>query len=46
VLIAAPFACFHAATYFHMQKKWVANLLFFATVGYILYLQYGTQLWR
>jgi hypothetical protein len=46
ILVAAPFACFHAATYFYMPKKWLANLLFFLTVGYILYLQYGTNLWR
>ncbi len=46
VLVAAPFACFHAAAYFYMSKKWVANALFFLTVGFILYLQYGTGLWR
>lgn len=45
VLLVAPFACFHASTYFYASKKWVANLLFFLTIGYILYLQYGTRLW-
>jgi hypothetical protein len=46
ILVAAPFACFHAATYFYLPKKWVANGLLFLTVGFILYLQYGTVLWR
>jgi hypothetical protein len=45
VLLAAPFACFHASTYFYASKKWLVNLLFFFTTGYILYLQYGTGLW-
>ncbi|NTS42038.1 hypothetical protein HRG84_14110 [Flavisolibacter sp. BT320] len=46
VLVAVPFACFHAATYFYTGNKWVANGLFVLTVGYILYLQYGTVLWQ
>lgn len=46
ILVAAPFACFHAATYFYLSRQWVANGLFFLTVGFILYLQYGTFLWR
>lgn len=46
VLVAAPFACFHAATYFYLPKLWVANVLFFLTVGYVVYLEYGTMLWR
>lgn len=46
VLLAAPFACFHAATYFYLPKLWVANVLFFLTVGYVVYLEYWTVLWR
>ena len=46
ILVAAPFACFHTATYFYPARKWLPNLLFFMTIGYILYLQYGTVLWR
>lgn len=46
VLVAVPFACFHAATYFYLPNKWLPNLLFFFTVGYILYLEYGTKLWQ
>jgi len=46
VLIAAPFACFHAAAYFYLPKKWIANFLFFLTTGFIIYLEYGTSLWH
>jgi len=46
ILLAIPFSCFHASTYFFPAKKWLPHLLFFLTVGYILYLQYGTTLWR
>ena len=46
ILIAAPFACFHAATYFYLPRKWVANVLFLLTTGFILYQQYGTPLWH
>jgi hypothetical protein len=46
ILVAAPFACFQAAAYFYIPKKWVANALFFLSVGFILYLQYGTALWQ
>lgn len=46
VLIAVPFACFHTATYFYLSKKWLSHTLFFLTLGFILYLQYGTNLWQ
>jgi hypothetical protein len=46
VLVAVPFACFHAATYFYMNSKLLANLIFILTVGFIFYLQYGTVLWQ
>ena len=46
ILLAVPFACFHASTYFYSVKKWVPNLLLLLTAGYIFYLQYGTPLWR
>ena len=45
-LVAVPFACFHAATYFYMNSKLVANVIFLLTAGYIFYLQYGTTLWQ
>jgi hypothetical protein len=46
ILVAAPFACFHASTYYYPEKRWMPNTLFFLTTGYILYLQYGTKLWH
>jgi hypothetical protein len=46
ILIAAPFACFHAAAYYYLPRMWVSNALFFVTVGFVVYLQYGTVLWR
>lgn len=46
ILLAVPFACFHASTYFYPAKKWIPNLLLFLTAGYVFYLQYGTALWQ
>lgn len=46
ILVAVPFACFHAATFFYPRKRWLPNGLFFLTAAYVLYLQYGTALWR
>lgn len=46
ILIVASFACFHAAAYFYLPKKWLAHALFFLTVGYIVYLQYFTPTWH
>lgn len=46
ILVAVSFAAFHAATYFYLPQKWVAQTLFFLTAGYIVYLQYFTPMWR
>jgi hypothetical protein len=46
VLIAAPFALFHACAYFYQTRKLLSLLIFFITTGYIFYLQYGTPTWR
>jgi hypothetical protein len=46
ILLAVPFACFHASTYFYAAKKWVPNMLFFVVAGFVLYQQYGTAIWR
>jgi hypothetical protein len=46
VLVAAPFALFHASAYFYMERKLLAMLLFFLTTGYVLYTQYGTPTWH
>jgi len=46
VLIAVPFAAFHAAAYFYLPRSWVALALFVITTGIIFYEQYGTALWQ
>jgi hypothetical protein len=42
MLIAAPFALFHACAYFYQTRKIISSLLFIMAIGYILYMQYGT----
>jgi hypothetical protein len=46
ILLIVPFSCFHASTYFYPARQWMPNVLFFLTIGYVLYLQYGTSLWQ
>jgi hypothetical protein len=46
ILIASPFTAFHACAYFYPPRRWLSFFLFFLTVGYILFQQYGTQAWR
>lgn len=46
VLMAAPFALFHASAYFYPQRSWLPLLLFWGTTGYVLYLQYATPTWH
>ncbi len=46
ILLVAPFACFHAATYYYPARRWVPNVLLLLTAGYVLYQQYGTTVWR
>lgn len=46
ILVVVPFAAFHACAYFYPAKRIVPLLLFFITIGYILYQQYGTVTWQ
>ncbi len=46
VLAAAPFAAFHACAYLYPQKRLIPTLLFFITVAFILFQQYGMPVWR
>ncbi|MEI6946204.1 hypothetical protein V9K67_03310 [Paraflavisolibacter sp. H34] len=46
VLVAAPFAAFHASAYLYPQRRHLPTLLFALTLCYILYQQYGTTMWR
>lgn len=46
ILVTVPFAAFHACAYFYPVKRWFPLLIFFITIGYILYQQYGTLTWQ
>ena len=46
ILVTAPFAAFHACAYFYPSKHLFPLVLFFITIGYILYQQYGTVTWQ
>lgn len=45
VLIAAPFAAFHANAYYYPAKKWLPVVLFTLTVAFIFFQQYATKIW-
>jgi hypothetical protein len=45
VVAAAPFACFHACAYLYPQKKIVPLVVFFLTLAFILFQQYGAPVW-
>lgn len=46
VLTAAPFAAFHACTFFYPQRKWLPLVLFFALLVFILSQQFLTTAWQ
>ena len=46
ILIVPPFAAFHACAYYYPVKRWLALILFFITVGFIIYQQYWTPIWH
>jgi hypothetical protein len=46
ILVSVPFAAFHACAYFYPVNRWFPLLIFFITIGYILYQQYGTLTWQ
>lgn len=46
LFMAAPFAAFHSSAYLYPKKRWVSLAIFFATVAFILVLQYATGVWR
>ena len=46
ILVTVPFAAFHACAYLCPVKKWFPLIIFFITIGYILYQQYGTLTWQ
>jgi hypothetical protein len=46
LFMAAPFAAFHSSAYLYPKKRWISLAIFFLTLGVILFLQYGTGLWK
>jgi hypothetical protein len=46
IVMTAPFAAFHACAYFYPARRLFPLVLFFITIGYILYQQYGTLTWQ
>lgn len=46
VLVTVPFACFHACAYFYPSRRWLPLVLFFITIGYIVFQQYATLTWQ
>ena len=46
VVLAAPFAAFHACAYLYPKRAAVSVLLFFITTGFILFQQYAMPLWK
>ncbi len=46
VMAAAPFAAFHACTYFYPPRKLFPLILFWASVGFVLFYQYYTGGWQ
>jgi hypothetical protein len=46
VLITAPVAAFTASAYFYISKKWLSFTLFFVTVAFTLFVEYGTAQWQ
>ena len=46
ILVTVPFAAFHACAYFYPVNRLFPLLIFFITIVYILYQQYGTLTWQ
>ena len=46
ILVTVPFAAFHACAYFYPVNRLFPLLIFFITIAYILYQQYGTLTWQ
>lgn len=46
VIAAAPFAAFHACAYMYPKRLIVPAILFYITVAFIFFRQYGVPLWQ
>ena len=45
VVMAVPFATFHASAYLNPPRKWLAHFLFFVMLAFILAQQYVPDVW-
>ncbi len=45
VIAAAPFAAFHACTYYYPLRKWLPVVLFYLMLAFILVQQFVTKTW-
>jgi hypothetical protein len=45
VIAAAPFAAFHACTYYYPVRKWLPLVLFYVMIAFILVQQFVTKTW-
>ena len=46
VVMAVPFATFHASAYLNPPRKWLAHFLFFVMLAFILAQQYVPNVWK
>ena len=46
VIALAPFAIFHACTYYYPPANWLPVVLFFLVLAFILAQQYATNIWH
>ncbi|MFN2437976.1 MAG: hypothetical protein ABR503_02175 [Chitinophagaceae bacterium] len=46
IIMIAPFAAFHACTYFYPPRKWLPIAIFWTMLAFILTQQYATSAWH
>lgn len=46
IFMLAPIAAFHSSAYLYPKKRWTSLVIFFATVAFILVMQYGVGMWN
>jgi hypothetical protein len=46
IIVAAPFAAFHTSAYLYPKRNSFPAILFFLTVAFVLFQQYGMPLWK
>jgi hypothetical protein len=46
IIVAAPFAAFHTSAYLYPKRNALPAIIFFLTVAFVLFQQYGMRLWK